>query len=270
MSAVHKAFDAGHQEGTLEERIALATERMSAAVGRLDWVPAAIERELTRKIGKAVFDQLARDGIPVQGLKVLDDGAGLGAVSAEAAERGAHVTALEPGRDSADICEDRLGKRGRTICADGERLPFTDSEFDLVVSIQVLEHVEHPLRYLEEAARVLRPGGHLYLSCENYLAFREPHYGVFWLPLMPKWLGRLYLKARGKPTDFLTHSVFYVTTPGVLRMLKRCGLTLVREVRVREKLTRRGLPGWLASWLVWLEYARKMFSVGTYVLAVKR
>ena len=42
---------------------------------------------------------------------------------------------------------------------DGQNLTFADSSFDLVVSINVLEHVPNPGKYLTECYRVLRPGG---------------------------------------------------------------------------------------------------------------
>lgn len=42
---------------------------------------------------------------------------------------------------------------------DGQNLTFADSSFDLVMSINVLEHVPHPDKYLAECYRVLRPGG---------------------------------------------------------------------------------------------------------------
>lgn len=41
----------------------------------------------------------------------------------------------------------------------GDRLPFPDESFDTVLSFQVIEHVEGEADYLEEARRVLRPGG---------------------------------------------------------------------------------------------------------------
>jgi SAM-dependent methyltransferase len=48
-----------------------------------------------------------------------------------------------------------------------ERLPFEDAEFDLVVSIQVLEHLLDPAAGIRELSRVLRPGGTLLLSTDN-------------------------------------------------------------------------------------------------------
>ena len=45
--------------------------------------------------------------------------------------------------------------------------PYTDDSFDLVLCIEVLEHVFEPARALLEMGRVLRPGGHILLSVPN-------------------------------------------------------------------------------------------------------
>jgi SAM-dependent methyltransferase len=44
------------------------------------------------------------------------------------------------------------------------RLPIEASDYDCVLSTQVLEHVEDPAAYLQECYRVLKPGGHLLLT----------------------------------------------------------------------------------------------------------
>lgn len=62
-----------------------------------------------------------------------------------------------------DISITRLNKAkttgNPTICADGMELPFADASFDVVLLIAVLEHVRCPERIMEEACRVLKPGG---------------------------------------------------------------------------------------------------------------
>ena len=48
---------------------------------------------------------------------------------------------------------------GLDVVADAQSLPFRDGSFDNIVLVDVLHHVERPVRFLAEALRVLRPGG---------------------------------------------------------------------------------------------------------------
>lgn len=58
----------------------------------------------------------------------------------------------------------------------GERIPLPAASADTVLSTQVLEHVAEPALYLREAARVLRPGGILLLTCPGaFMLHEEPH-----------------------------------------------------------------------------------------------
>jgi SAM-dependent methyltransferase len=45
-----------------------------------------------------------------------------------------------------------------------QKIPFEDGSFDLVTALDVIEHVDEDDRILEEACRVLRPGGHLLVT----------------------------------------------------------------------------------------------------------
>jgi SAM-dependent methyltransferase len=54
-------------------------------------------------------------------------------------------------------------------------LPFRDGAFDLVLSHAVIEHVADAPLYLRECARVLKTGGHVYLSTAPYLSFAGAH-----------------------------------------------------------------------------------------------
>ncbi|MBO9728109.1 MAG: class I SAM-dependent methyltransferase [Chitinophaga sp.] len=60
----------------------------------------------------------------------------------------------------ADIHIDREG-----------RIALEDNEVDFVLSTQVLEHVENPVFYLEEAMRILKPGGKLIITTHGYWMF---------------------------------------------------------------------------------------------------
>jgi len=87
---------------------------------------------------------------------VLDCGSGLKTVSFE------HVVQME-------IVDYPLVD----VLAVNQRLPFVDDCFDAVFSLDVLEHVDQPFDSAAEIARVLKPGGSLYID----LPFLQPEHG---------------------------------------------------------------------------------------------
>lgn len=240
----HKFFESGGLAGhfpteDLDARIVGALRHMSSqATSKVEEqvLSEDISRELSRKVAAKTLDYLAAQGIEIRQACMMDLGAGLGMLSEEAAFRGANPVAIEPGSGLGDITLGRIRRSGRgaVISARGENLPFRDGSFDVIVSLQMLEHVEHPAAVLREVYRILKPGGWFYLSCPNYLSFHEGHYNVVWLPLLPKKLGSLYLRLRGKPTEFLTTSITYTTLPWVRRTLIKCGFLSVRERNLYE------------------------------------
>jgi SAM-dependent methyltransferase len=56
------------------------------------------------------------------------------------------------------------GRSVELIRMDGMRLQFPDATFDLVISANVIEHVPDPVKFIREAARVLKPDGVCYLE----------------------------------------------------------------------------------------------------------
>src|SRR5882757_4832619 len=69
----------------------------------------------------------------------------------------AHIKDFRPDIISADI----LSFPGIDVVADAHRLPFRNGAFAGVVMLDVLHHLERPIEFLKEAARVLKPGGRL-------------------------------------------------------------------------------------------------------------
>jgi SAM-dependent methyltransferase len=53
------------------------------------------------------------------------------------------------------------------------RLPLADHSFDLVVSVEGIEHLENPHSFLREANRVLKDGGWLILTTPNIVSLRS-------------------------------------------------------------------------------------------------
>ncbi|GMV23872.1 MAG: hypothetical protein AMXMBFR57_38210 [Acidimicrobiia bacterium] len=60
------------------------------------------------------------------------------------------------------------GANVRFLVGSADALPLPDASCDLVYSCECLEHVPHPRQALREMFRVLRPGGRLVLTTENY------------------------------------------------------------------------------------------------------
>ncbi len=56
-------------------------------------------------------------------------------------------------------------------CHTAEKLPFPDYYFDMIVSFETIEHLEHPENFLKEVKRTLKPGGIIIISCPN-----DPYY----------------------------------------------------------------------------------------------
>ena len=108
-----------------------------------------------------LYNRMARllvDGfpLPLAGLRVLDIGAGTGAVSRVLIERGAHPHAV----DSADDMIRRAQLHGIPgTVANMLALPFEDESFDAAVAGFSISHVAEPVRALAEARRVVRQGG---------------------------------------------------------------------------------------------------------------
>ncbi len=159
------------------------------------------------------------------GARILDIGSGVGTFVVACRERGLQAFGIEPDRigpggslTSIQIARRRLPEPAFAVAV-GERLPFADQTFDLITMNQVMEHVAEQRAVLREATRVLKAGGALYIACPNYLRFYEPHYKVFWLPLLPKRLGRWYLTLRGRSPILLEQLTY--TTNGRLRALFR-------------------------------------------------
>ncbi len=74
---------------------------------------------------------------------------------------------------------DAIQKTPRVVCGVGEHLPFPDNSFDLILSHEVLEHVQDDGLVIKEIVRTLKPGGRLVLFCPNRGYPFETH-GIYW------------------------------------------------------------------------------------------
>jgi SAM-dependent methyltransferase len=90
---------------------------------------------------------------------------------------------------------------------------YADAQFDLVVSVEVLEHLPAPLTHLREVSRITRPGGLLLLTTPNFNGLSRRLLGMRWRVIDPEHLG-------------------YLTPLTVSRLLREVGY---RQVQVRPR-----------------------------------
>lgn len=163
---------------------------------------------------------------PLRGRSVLSVGCGTGGFAVTAAKRGARVVGIDPDEPAVVIARDKAGRAGLTPkqfqVGVAERLPYPDTSFDVVHCYTVLEHVADVDQSMREMLRVAKSSGIVYVHSPNYLHAYEGHYKLFWPPLLPKPLGRWYLRSRGRPTAFLD-TLNYLTPGWVRRAAERAG-----------------------------------------------
>jgi SAM-dependent methyltransferase len=121
-------------------------------------IPSIVAHELD------VLDAL----LPLRGAHVVELGCGAAAVARALLDRypDATVTALEV--DARQHAKNLAAPRDRLrfVAAGAQDVPFPDASFDVALMLKSLHHVPLPLmgRALAQAARVLKPGGLLYVS----------------------------------------------------------------------------------------------------------
>ncbi len=113
----------------------------------------------------------------------------------------------------------------RIVNAVGENMPFEDNSFDIVYSSNVLEHVQSPFNVLDEAIRVVRPGGIIQIVYPNYMSYYDGHYSVFHPPILWEGLFPWYVQHiwRRDPSfaKTLNTELNYFWTKNTLEMLRK-------------------------------------------------
>ena len=162
------------------------------------WRERRINQELYQDDRLAQLERMAG---PLEQLRLLDLGAGMGGFAVAAALRGAQVTVSEYNPAYCEIVRLRAARHKLSIPifnAAGEQLPFPNAHFDCVVCWDVIEHVQDPERVLAEIARVLRPGGMVLITVINRRAWVDPHYHIRGLNWLPRPLAEAIIARRGR------------------------------------------------------------------------
>ncbi|MSU89420.1 bifunctional 2-polyprenyl-6-hydroxyphenol methylase/3-demethylubiquinol 3-O-methyltransferase UbiG [Rhodobacteraceae bacterium 2CG4] len=128
---------------------------------RLDYIIAQVAAEFGRDP-----DQPR----PFEGLRLLDIGCGGGLLCEPMARLGAIVTGADAAAGNIPVAAVHASQSGLDIDyrhATAEALADAGEQFDVVVNMEVVEHVADPLAYLTACRRLLRPGGLMVCSTLN-------------------------------------------------------------------------------------------------------
>ena len=139
----------------------------------------------------AHFDRNPRRADSFSGLRLLDIGCGGGLLCEPMANLGAVVVGVDPSRDNIEIARTHAREQRLEIdyrCASAEELAEAGESFDVVLNMEVVEHVADVGLFLNACGRLVRPGGLMFMATLNRtlkafaLAIVGAEYILRWLP----------------------------------------------------------------------------------------
>jgi len=184
------------------------------------------------------------------GARLADLGCGGGHAAIELSRMGAHVTGIDRSSEGVKVASERAREESLSTefrCADLRDSGLPSEKFDFVIMTDVLEHIEQPEQGIQEAARLLRPGGALFVN-----TFNRTWCSRFAVVTLAERLG---LVPRG------THDGNLFVRPGELESVAvDCGLHLEELIWERPALLRS-----VRNWSIHLVVARRGFGYSAFL-----
>jgi len=194
----------------------------------------------------------------LRGLKLLEIGCGRGGFARYLHEQGADLVAADFSEKAVEIARRRLAgfPNCELLVADIQDIPFAAETFDVVISLDTLEHVLNTDRGLAELVRVARVGGRVIITTPNYLS------------LVGVW--RVYLRLIGRRFHEVGQPVNHpLTLLGRIRKLRKLGCRIDAVDGCGHYL---GVPMYGTIELRWLERPHaitKWLALDTLTVATK-
>jgi 2-polyprenyl-6-hydroxyphenyl methylase/3-demethylubiquinone-9 3-methyltransferase len=147
---------------------------------------AYIRDVVTRHFGRDV-----KAGKPFAGLRLLDIGCGGGILCEPMARLGAAVVGIDPSETNTDVARLHAGRAGLDIdyrATTAEALAGSGEGFEVVLAMEVVEHVADMSAFIASASALLKAGGLLFVATINRtpkafaLAIVGAEYLLRWLP----------------------------------------------------------------------------------------
>lgn len=128
---------------------------------------------------------------PFEHLRFLDIGCGGGLLSEPMARLGASLVSADASERNIATASVHAAEQGLEIdyrCTTAEELAAAGETFDVILNMEVIEHVADPMRFLKDCASMLRPGGLMFIATLNRtlkahaFAIIGAEYVLGWLP----------------------------------------------------------------------------------------
>ena len=124
-------------------------------------------------IREQALARFGRDGdlrAPFEGLSLLDIGCGGGLLTEPMARLGAAITGVDPSEKNIKTASVHAQEMGLEIdyrVGTAEDLAAAGEQFDVILNMEVIEHVADPGEYLRSCARLMAPGGLMIVATLN-------------------------------------------------------------------------------------------------------